>query len=335
MSLHGLNMEDLYEADSSNHRTLISSRVASENCGETSTGGRTMSQPKSSSATAAVTRREYLSSSCPSLDRGPAASAMAALNHFTPHAGRDTAFAGLSHSLPDVLCTKNLFKTLEERRPCTGRRARRSGTQPAQTAQTSARRYPQTPPPSPTPSIGTEPVDVSATAPEATLVKIHVLTRYARAAGSADGDTRQINVDINSLLVCINVRPWVMILDLLSRPAYGPGRVRMRVDEGPPAGDLHTTLEMSVQNLAVQLNANSYEICEAQVRQLWLRQQMDSQGTSMQGRLGKVLIFDLTPFGGKVRSQRFSPCHSTSHTVHFHCNRHLKETLPGCMGSST
>lgn len=94
-----------------------------------------------------------------------------------------------------------------------------------------------------------------------------------------------------------------MIVDLLRRPAYGPSKMRMKVDEGAPVQDLNTTLEMSVQNLAVQLNSGSYEICEAQVRQLWLHQDANPHSTNMQGRLGQVLIFDLTPFGGKVSNQ--------------------------------
>lgn len=301
MSLHGLNMEDLYEDESSKHRTLILSRLTAESSATTSE--KPLSQTKAISSTSApAIRREYLSVSCPSIGRPPLTTGIPLLSQYQGRGGNDVSFPNISHSLPDVLCTKNLFKTLEERRPCTSRRTRRSDR--LEIVEERNRRCPHTPPPSPTPSLPSDPADISTVTPEATLVKIRILSEY-QSTISAGSNTRKVNVDINSLLVCVNVRPWVMIVDLLSRPAYGPSRMRMKVDEGPPAQDMSTTVEMSVQNLAMQLNADSYEICEAQVRQLWVRQEMNSQGTNMQGRLGKVLIFDLTPFGGKVYEERF------------------------------
>ncbi|OQR68370.1 vacuolar protein sorting-associated protein 13D-like [Tropilaelaps mercedesae] len=308
MSLHGLAMEDLYEEETSNHRTLISSRFGTETSPEMASGERPMSQANTmATPPAAPLRCDYLSASCPSFGVGPMATGMPA--HQLVSRGEDTfAFSALSHSLPDVLCTKNLFKKLEERRPCTSRRSRRRvGGESNQfsRAQERSGRCPQTPPPSPTPSLHLESAELhaDASAPEATLVKIEVVTQTR--GGACGHNARNVNIDINSLLVCINVRPWVMVVDLLSRPAYGPSKMRMKVDEGLPTQDMNTTLEMSVQNLAVQLNSRTYEICEAQIRQLWFRQELTPRGTTMQGRLGKVLVFDLTPFGGKVYQERF------------------------------
>ena len=268
MSLHGLVMEDLYEEETSKHRILISSHTKEE--------ARPPSTENLSSIGGVPLRYDYLSASSPNL-------ATQDVCDFVPHGRFRT------RSLPDILCTKNLFKNLDKKSILHDRKHlaffNTSSTEESKCF------CPKTPPPSPTPSLPSD------TFPEKTLVEISMST--TEDCGSSR--QRRITIDLNSLLVSVNVRPWVMVLDLLTKSTYGPNRNAMRIGEEPISHEsLSTTLEYSVQNFTLQLNSQNYEICEAQVRQLWFRSNMSPTGTDVSGRLGKVLVHDLTPFGSQV-----------------------------------
>ncbi|XP_028966611.1 vacuolar protein sorting-associated protein 13D [Galendromus occidentalis] len=291
MSLRGLVMEDLYEEETSNHRILISSHTKEE--------ARPLSTENLSSVSGVPLRYDYLSASNPNL-------VSEAECDFLPH-GRFRC-----RSLPDILCTKNIFKKLDKRSILHDRKHLAFiNTNSAE----SECFCPKTPPPSPTPSIPSD------SCPEGTLVEISMAT----TEDCGNGRQRRITIDLNSLMVSVNVRPWVMVLDLLSKPAYTANRNSVSLDAEPTPHDLlSTTLEYSVQNFTLQLNSQNYEICEAQVRQLWFRSSMSPTSTDVSGRLGKVLVHDLTPFGSQVYQERFVT--SGNEALHFKFTRSKDES---------
>lgn len=260
-------MEDLYEEETSKHRILISSHTKEE--------ARPSSSENLSSVGGVPLRYDYLSASCPNLSTQDVCDLM-------------PLERARCRSLPDILCTKNLFKNLDKKSILQERKHLAFFN----TNSTENKCFlPKTPPPSPTPSLASD------SCPGGTLVEISMST--TEDCGS--GRQRRVTIDLNSLLVSVNVRPWVMVLDLLTKPTYSSSRNAMRIGEEPISHDsLSTTLEYSVQNFTLQLNSQNYEICEAQVRQLWFRSNMSPTSTDISGRLGKVLVHDLTPFGSQV-----------------------------------
>uniref|UniRef100_A0A2R5LD33 Putative vacuolar protein n=1 Tax=Ornithodoros turicata TaxID=34597 RepID=A0A2R5LD33_9ACAR len=272
VALRGLLMEDLLEVPDSDHRYLI--RSSNLNTVE--------------AAAAAPPRADFISVSCPDM------------THHVPLVPNHP-------SLPDHLCTENVFKAhLKRNRPKDY--PRRSSVLQRSNSAT----CPFTPPPSPSGRA-------SPPAQEDSLMHLSVLLIDKRSpyfVSKHNQTHSMIQVNFNCLEVTINSQTWVMVLDFLGVSCEGPAVQKsvarrsnsMMLKEDPNAAHetletRNTELDVSICNLTVTLNKPVYQLARSTISNFAMHTSFRDGNAAARASLEKISVLDLSPYGELYRER--------------------------------
>ncbi|CAL1290806.1 unnamed protein product [Larinioides sclopetarius] len=295
VTLHSLLMEDLRNNEVSNHCYLMSS----------------VNQTKSKSFVYPVLpKSNFISTSCPSLT--------------------DTSlgFSNFSSvSLPDRLCTQNMFSLSSGRKTSGTRMIQRSRSKTEEN-------YPSTPPPSPTVSNDMKsPSSDALVSINITLIdkkSPHFATKYNKVSNF-------INIDFNSLDIILNLQTWVMVIDFFSSGGDEIEKMALdrsnsvikserKIENELPKEASNSEIRLRVRSLTVVLNKPEYKLASANISNYISDMSFQESNYTIKGTLGSISVSDLSPHG-YLYPEKFIT--TGSEALHFdvfkYCNTSLIE----------
>ncbi|GFQ85231.1 vacuolar protein sorting-associated protein 13D [Trichonephila clavata] len=269
VTLQTLLMEDLRNSEVSPHCYLMSS----------------VNQTKSTNTYPTLPKSNFISTSCPSLSDA------------------NLVMCDISSvSLPDRLCTPNMFSLNSGRKL--------SGTNSIRRSQSKTEAdYPTTPPPSPTGSN-----DIKNHSADA-LVSINVTLidkKSPHFTKKYNKISHFIDIDFNSLDIVLNLQTWVMVIDFFS--SGGDEIEEMVLDrsnsniknsfygERKTENDFakessNSEIRLKVKSLTVVLNKPEYKLASANISNYISDMSFRESNYTIKGTLGSISVSDLSPHG--------------------------------------
>ncbi|KFM78297.1 Vacuolar protein sorting-associated protein 13D, partial [Stegodyphus mimosarum] len=286
VTLQTLLMEDLRNMDVSHHCYLMSSvnqsKIAS------------YSKPPKS---------QYISVSCPSLSDANSA-----------------FYSTSSMSLPDKLCTQNMFSLQSSSRKISISNTRQRSVSKSEDS------YPSTPPPSPTISKELQP-QLSHDA----LVFINITfidKKSPQFATKYKKTNHFIDIDFNCLDIVLNLQTWVMLLDFFnsnsdaeqnvnekSYTSFKNSSFASKKNEHSIEEVTNSEIQLKVKSLTVILNKPEYKLASANVSNFISDMSLREHTYTIKGTLGSISLSDLSPHGC-LYPEKFVT--TGSEALHFH-----------------
>jgi vacuolar protein sorting-associated protein 13D len=200
--------------------------------------------------------------------------------------------------------------------------------------------YPKTPPSSPVPPpitvmyhqrfLRSNDGDDSSGRENLVLIKVLLIDPTSADFAIKYNSTRRfVEVDLNELDVVVNVESWVMVLDFFGASpnsgtdkkksrkkhkssetsAPSPGYQDWRAASGTAGRLVNSRWEVEVRSFRLLLNrlekGRGYEVAEAVVTGLSWEMASMRGNLDVTGKLGGVLVRDLTPVGRQLYNERF------------------------------
>ncbi|XP_054721064.1 intermembrane lipid transfer protein VPS13D-like [Uloborus diversus] len=291
VTLQTLLMEDLRNTTDTNHCYLMSSVNQNKPIAYTR-------PPKS----------DYISTSCPSLTET-----------------NSKFYETISMSLPDKLCTQNMF--------CLQKSRKISGSYGYQKMKSkSEESYPNTPPPSPTVPKEFHP-QLSGDA----LVYMNMKFIDKK---SPDFDkkykrkSRFVDVDFNCLDIMLNLHTWVMLLDFFgldndethsdthkNSSFRNDSKVEKKIV--PEAKETNNSeFLLKVKSLTVVLNKQDYKLASANISNFMCDTSIQDHTYTIKGTLGSISLSDLSRHG-HLYPEKFIT--TGSEALHFHIFKYSRQ----------